>query len=67
MVDFAIVFKFIHSCHIGSLSFLQEQGDIVLSLQSESMQALNLSKSCWAVLSSEPENAGCLPAVCLKQ
>ncbi|TNN78517.1 hypothetical protein EYF80_011300 [Liparis tanakae] len=38
-------------------SAIREQGDIVLSLQSESMQALNLSKSCWAVLSSEPENA----------
>lgn len=69
MVDFPIIFTFVHSCHIDSLSFRQEQGDIVLSLQSESMQALNLSKPCWAVLSSELENAGCLPAVldCLKR
>lgn len=69
MVDFPIIFIFVHSCHIDSLSFHQEQGDIVLSFQSESMQALNLSKSCWVVLSSELENAGCLPAVlnCLKQ
>lgn len=63
MPDYPIILIFVHSCHIDSLSFCLEQGDIVRSLQSESMQALNLSKSRWAVLSSELENTRRLPAV----
>lgn len=63
MPDYPIILIFVHSCHVDSLSFCLEQGDIVRSLQSESMQALNLSKSRWAVLSSELENTLYLPAV----
>lgn len=63
MAGFPVIVVFVHSCHTDSLSFCQEQGDIVRSFQSESMQALNLSRPRWAVSSSELENAGCLPAV----